>query len=203
MMKNLAPIATLLTAALFSSTVFAAAETGKPAPAFSVKDLSGKDINLAQFKGKTVVVEWNNPNCPFVKKHYGSSNMQALQKETDADAVWISVNSTDPKHQDYMEPKALTAWLSEGKAAPDHYLVDSNGAMGKAFGAKTTPHMFIIGPDGKVVYNGAIDDKRSASAEDVKTAKNFVRTAFADMKAGKQVANASNAPYGCSVKYGE
>jgi peroxiredoxin len=190
-------------AALCSGAVLAAAETGQAAPAFSVKDLNGKDLNLAQFKGKTVVVEWNNPNCPFVKKHYVSSNMQGLQKETDSDAVWISVNSTNAKHQDYMEPKALTAWLAEGKSVPDHYVVDANGAMGKAFGAKTTPHMFIIDPTGKVVYNGAIDDKRSTNPEDVKTSKNFVRTAFADMKAGKQIANASNAPYGCSVKYSE
>jgi peroxiredoxin len=195
---------TLFATLLFTATAaFAAAEPGQPAPAFSAKDLSGKGVNLAQFKGKTVVLEWTNPNCPFVKKHYGSGNMQALQKETDADAVWISVNSTSPKHQDFMEPKALTAWLSEGKAMPDHYVADTSGALGKAFGAKTTPHMFVIDPSGKVVYNGAIDDKRSTSPEDVKTSKNFVRTALADVKAGKPVANASNAPYGCSVKYSE
>jgi peroxiredoxin len=201
-MNKTALLASVVLAA--SATVFsawAAVEPGQNAPAFSAKDLTGKDVNLAQFKGKTVVLEWSNPNCPFVKKHYASGNMQALQKETDKDAVWITVNSTNPKHQDFMDNKALTAWLAEGKATPDFYVADTTGAMGKAFGAKTTPHMFIIDPNGKVIYNGAIDDKRSANPADAKTANNFVRVALADMKSGKAVANASNAPYGCSVKY--
>jgi peroxiredoxin len=197
-MKRLTMFSALLLAA---STVFAAAEPGQPAPAFSVKDLSGKEVSLAQLKGKTVVLEWNNPNCPFVKKHYSSGNMQALQKETDADAVWISVNSTNPKHTDFMDSKALTAWLAEGKATPDFYLTDTTGAMGKAYGAKTTPHMFIIDPAGKVVYNGAIDDKRSANAADIKGAQNYVRTSLAALKSGAAIASASTAPYGCSVKY--
>jgi peroxiredoxin len=191
----------LIATAAATFAAHAAVEPGQNAPAFSVKDLSGKEVNLAQFKGKTVVLEWSNPNCPFVKKHYASGNIQALQKETDKDAVWITVNSTNPKHQDYMDNKALTTWLAEGKATPDFYLADTTGAMGKAFGAKTTPHIFIIDPAGKVVYNGAIDDKRSTSPADVKGANNFVRTALADLKSGKTVANASNAPYGCSVKY--
>lgn len=191
----------LLAASALAFSAAATVEPGQNAPAFTVKDLAGKDVNLAQFKGKTVVVEWNNPNCPFVKKHYASGNMQALQKDTDKDAVWVSVNSTNPKHQDFMDNKALTAWLAEGKATPDFYLADTTGAMGKAFGAKTTPHIFIIDPNGKVVYNGAIDDKRSANPADAKTANNFVRVALSDMKAGKAIANASNAPYGCSVKY--
>jgi protein-disulfide isomerase len=198
MMKHAFALATFATTLLASTAVFSAAEPGQMAPSVTAKDLSGKDVNLAQLKGKTVIVEWNNPNCPFVKKHYASGNMQALQKETDADAVWISVNSTSPKHQDFMDAKALTAWLAEGKATPDHYVADTTGALGKAFGAKTTPHMFITG---KVVYNGAIDDKRSANPADVKGAQNFVRTTLAALKTGAPVASASTAPYGCSVKY--
>lgn len=200
-MKHAFALATFATTLLASTAAFSAAEPGQMAPPLAAKDLSGKDVNLAQFKGKTVIVEWNNPNCPFVKKHYASGNMQALQKETDADAVWISVNSTSPKHQDFMDAKALTAWLAEGKATPDHYVADTTGALGKAFGAKTTPHMFIIDPAGKVVYNGAIDDKRSANPADVKGAQNFVRTTLAALKTGAPVASASTAPYGCSVKY--
>lgn len=200
-MKYALPLAAFTVALLTSTAAFSAAEPGQMAPPLAAKDLVGKDVNLAQFKGKTVILEWNNPNCPFVKKHYASGNMQALQKETDADAVWISVNSTSPKHPDFMDGKALTAWLAEGKAAPDHYVTDTTGALGKAFGAKTTPHMFIIDPTGKVVYNGAIDDKRSANPADVKGAQNFVRTTLAALKTGAPVASASNAPYGCSVKY--
>jgi peroxiredoxin len=201
MKKSVLSLGVLLAGGALAFAAVAAVEPGQAAPTFSVKDLTGKEVSLAQLKGKTVVLEWNNPNCPFVKKHYSSGNMQALQKETDKDAVWISVNSTNPKHQDFMDGKALTAWLSESKAVPDFYLADTTGAMGKAFGAKTTPHMFIIDPAGKVVYSGAIDDKRSANPAEAKTANNFVRVALGDIKAGKAVANASNAPYGCSVKY--
>jgi peroxiredoxin len=186
---------------LATTAAWASAEPGQNAPTFSVKDINGKDVSLAQFKGKTVVLEWSNPNCPFVKKHYDSGNMQALQKDTDADAVWITVNSTNAKHSDYMDGKALAAWVAQGKATPDFYLADASGAMGKAYGAKTTPHMFVIDPAGKVVYNGAIDDKRSANPADVKGAQNYVRVALDAVKSGKPVATASTSPYGCSVKY--
>jgi peroxiredoxin len=188
-------------ASLLAGTAFAAAVVGQPAPAFTATDLSGKTVSLADFKGKTIVMEWHNFGCPFVQKHYKSGNMQALQKKYGGEVVWLSVNSTNAGHQDYMAPPQLTKALAEAGAAPTRFVVDEPGKVGLAYGAKVTPHMFIIDPSGKVVYNGAIDDKRSTDLADVKTAKNYVVAALEEMKAGKPVTNASNAPYGCTVKY--
>jgi peroxiredoxin len=188
-------------ASLLAGTAFAAAVVGQPAPAFTATDLSGKTVSLADFKGKTVVMEWHNFGCPFVQKHYKSGNMQALQKKYGGEVVWLSVNSTNAGHQDYMAPPQLTKALADAGAAPTRFVVDEPGKVGLAYGAKVTPHMFIIDPSGKVVYNGAIDDKRSTDLADVKTAKNYVVAALEEMKAGKPVTNASNAPYGCTVKY--
>ena len=180
---------------------FGSAPPGQPAPAFSVTDLDGKPANLADFKGKTVVLEWNNFGCPFVQKHYRSGNMQALQKRYGDDVVWLTVNSTNASSSEYRKPAALQSTLKDFGAHPARYLMDDPGAVGMAYGAKTTPHMFIIDPQGTVVYNGAIDDKRSTDLDDVKTAKNYVAAALDEMKAGKPVSVASTAPYGCSVKY--
>ena len=180
---------------------FANAPAGQPAPAFTVTDLAGKPVNLADYKGKTVVLEWTNFGCPFVQKHYRSGNMQALQKKYSGDVVWLAVNSTNKTAWDYTEPSKLSRQLSDFGATPAKYLMDDPGTMGRAYGAKTTPHMFIIDPSGKVVYNGAIDDKRSTDVADVKTAKNYVVAALDEMKAGKPVTVASTTPYGCSVKY--
>ena len=188
-------------ASLFTASAFAAAVVGQPAPAFTATDLAGKPVSLADYKGKTVVLEWHNFGCPFVQKHYKSGNMQALQKKYGGDVVWLSVNSTNAGHQDYMEPAKLTNALSDFGAAPTRFVMDEPGKIGLAYGAKVTPHMYIIDPSGKVVYNGAIDDKRSTDVADVKTAKNFVVAALDELKAGKPVSNASNAPYGCTVKY--
>jgi peroxiredoxin len=188
-------------AALFSTAAAAAAPVGQPAPAFSVTDLAGRPANLAEYKGRTVVLEWHNFGCPFVQKHYRSGNMQSLQKRYGADVAWLAVNSTSRKSSDYTEPAALPAQLKEFGAAPARYLVDEPGAMGMAYGAKTTPHMFIIDPAGKVVYNGAIDDKRSTDVDDVKGAKNYVAAALDELKAGKPVTTASTQPYGCSIHY--
>jgi len=185
----------------FAAGVLANASVGKPAPQFTVTDLQGKPVNLADYKGKTVVLEWTNFGCPFVQKHYRSGNMQALQKKYANDVVWLAVNSTNKDHSDWTEAGRLSAQLKQFGAAPADYLVDEPGAVGMAYGAKTTPHMFIIDPAGNVVYNGAIDDKRSTDVADVKTAKNYVVAALEEMKAGKPVSVAATTPYGCSVKY--
>ena len=188
-------------ACAFPAAALANASVGRPAPSFAVNDLAGKPVNLADFKGKTVVLEWHNFGCPFVQKHYKSGNMQALQKKYGGDVVWLAVNSTHKGASDWMEPAPLDAELKRFGARPAAYLVDEPGAMGMAYGAKTTPHMYIIDPSGKVVYNGAIDDKRSANVEDVKGAKNYVAAALDELKAGKPVTTASTTPYGCTVKY--
>jgi peroxiredoxin len=188
-------------ACAFAAAALAAAVVGQPAPAFTVTDLSGKPVSLADYKGKTVVLEWHNFGCPFVQKHYRSGNMQALQKKYANDVVWLAVNSTSKGSSDWMEAAPLAAELKRFGATPASYLVDEPGKMGQAYGAKATPHMYIIDPSGRVVYNGAIDDKRSSDVADVKTAKNYVAAALDEMKAGKPVSIASTAPYGCSVKY--
>jgi AhpC/TSA family protein len=190
-----------LAAAAVSTATLAIAPAGQPAPGFTATDLAGKPVNLADYKGKTVVLEWHNFGCPFVQKHYRSGNMQSLQKRYSGDVVWLAVNSTNRGAWDYTEPAKLTAQLREFGAAPAHYLVDEPGTVGMAYGAKTTPHMYIIDPSGKVVYNGAIDDNRSTNPADVKTAKNYVVAALDEMKAGKPVSTPSTAPYGCAVKY--
>ena len=191
----------LAVSALFSAAALANAPAGKPAPVFTVTDLDGKPVNLADYKGRTVVLEWTNFGCPFVQKHYRSGNMQALQKKYSSDVVWLAVNSTNRASSDWTDAGPLTAQLKDFGAQPARYLVDEPGKVGMAYGAKTTPHMFIIDPKGTVVYNGAIDDKRSTNVEDVKTSKNYVVAALDELKAGKPVTVASTTPYGCSVKY--
>jgi hypothetical protein len=181
--------------------VLASAAVGQAAPAFTVTDLEGKRINLADYRGKTVVLEWHNFACPFVQKHYRSGNMQALQKKYSSDVVWLAVNSTNKGAWDYAEPAKIASQLKEFGAAPARYLMDEPGTVGKAYGAKTTPHMYIIDGGGKLVYNGAIDDKRSTSMDDVKTARNYVAAALDEIKAGKPVSTPSTTPYGCSVHY--
>jgi len=200
-MKFVRIAAATAVAAAFASNTFANAAPGQPAPGFTLTDLAGKPVNLADYKGKTVVLEWHNFGCPFVQKHYKSGNMQALQKKYGNDVVWLAVNSTNAGHQDYMKPDALTKTLTDFGAAPAKYLMDEPGKVGLAYGAKTTPHMYIIDGTGKVVYNGAIDDNRSANPADVKGAKNFVAAALDEMKAGKPVSTSSTSPYGCTIKY--
>lgn len=179
-----------------------AATVGAPAPDFQLKDATGKLVKLADFKGKHVVLEWTNPGCPFVVKHYGSQNMQGLQKEyTAKNVVWLSVSSTAPGHSEYLAPAALTAKYKEWGGAPSAMLMDDDGSVGKAYSARTTPHMYVIDPTGKLVYAGGIDDKRSSNPDDVKTAKNFVRAALGESMAGKAVSTPTATPYGCSVKY--
>ena len=194
--------AALLALAPWLSTAALAANVGQAAPAFELSDTSGKAVKLSDFKGKFVVLEWTNPSCPFVVKHYGSQNMQSLQKEAAGkEVVWLSISSTAPSHSEYLQPAALAQRYKEWGGAPTAMLMDDSGKVGKAYAARTTPHMYIVDPKGTLVYAGGIDDKRSANPEDVKTAKNFVRVALGESMAGKPVSTPTAAPYGCSIKY--
>ncbi|HWK34698.1 thioredoxin family protein [Sphingomonas sp.] len=184
----------------------AAAEqvTGTPAGNFKLTDMSGRTVELAQFKGKTVVLEWNNPGCPFVQKHYNSGNMQKTQAAARAQgAVWLTINSGAPGKQGYMTGPEAQAFVAKEKATPTNYLLDPRGVVGKGYGAKTTPQMFIIDAKGTLVYQGGIDDKPTANTADIATARNHVTAALDEMKAGKPVSVAESRPYGCSVKYPE
>ncbi|MDZ4724357.1 MAG: thioredoxin family protein [candidate division Zixibacteria bacterium] len=174
----------------------------KPAPGFTLTDVNGKKHSLADFKGKTVVLEWTNYDCPFVKKFYGSNTMQKIQDAyTKKGVVWLSVCSSAPSKEGYFETAALKTRMSDAKAAPTAYLVDADGTVGKMYGAKTTPHMFVIGAEGNLVYAGGIDDKKSVDPADIATAKNYVVAALDAVIAGKAVETKTSAPYGCGVKY--
>jgi peroxiredoxin len=177
---------------------------GDPAPSFTLTDTKGQTHSLADLKGKTVVLEWWNYECPFVGKHYGSGNMQKLQKEwTAKGVVWLTVSSSASGKQGYVDAAKANAWMKEKGAAQTAVLLDHDGKVGRAYGAKTTPHMFVIDPKGTVVYAGGIDDKPSTDQADVATAKNFVSAALVEVTAGKRVTMAISQPYGCSVKYGD
>jgi peroxiredoxin len=187
--------------ALFAGAALAVT-AGSAAPDFSVADSNGKTVKLSDYKGKFVVLEWTNPECPFVRAQYGAQAMQALQKEAGAkEVVWLTVNSTNKSSSEFMTGAQMNAWMKEKNAAPKAVLIDAASDAGRAYDAKTTPHMFVIDPAGKVVYAGAIDDKRSARESDRKTANNYVRAALGETLAGKPVTVASTTPYGCSVKY--
>ena len=184
-----------------ASTAQAAASVGQPAPAFTASDTTGKSRSLAEFKGKTVVLEWVNPGCPFVRKHY-RANMQALQKEfTAKGVVWLAVNSTEKAASDYLAPDALAVWMKEKSATPTATLMDEEGTIGQAYGARTTPHMYIVDAKGVLVYAGGIDSIPSARPDDIKTATNYVRQGLSEVLAGQPVSAPSTRPYGCSVKY--
>jgi peroxiredoxin len=184
------------------ATGSAAAIVGQPAPAFSLPDTSGGQEALSAFKGKYVVLEWVNFECPFVGKHYGSGNMQKLQKAyTGKGVVWLSINSSAAGKQGALDASKANALVKEKGATPTAFLLDSEGTVGQAYGAKTTPHMFIIDPSGKLIYNGAIDDRPSTDKADIATARNYVQAALDEALAGKPVTTTSSQPYGCSVKY--
>jgi peroxiredoxin len=204
MNRNATLRATGLVGALLVAPALAQAQAtvGQPAPAFSAPDQTGAVRSLDAYKGKWVVLEWVNHDCPFVKKHYGSGNMQKTQKTAEAKgAVWLSVNSSAPGKQGAMDGKLAASLTSEKHATPTAVLLDADGKVGRAYGAKTTPHMFVIDPKGTVVYAGAIDDKPSTDVADVATSKNYVLAALDEAMAGKSVSVASTQPYGCSVKY--
>ena len=194
----------IATAALaIAAPAVAAPAIGQPAPAFQVKDADGKTRSLSEFKGKTVVLEWTNAGCPYVQKHYNSGNMQGLQKQATKDgAVWLTVISSAPGMQGYLEPAGAKAWKTKANAGSSAVLLDPNGQVGRAYEAKTTPHMYVVDKTGKLVYMGGIDDTPSSEPASLQGAKNYVTAALADVKAGRQVAQAVSKPYGCSVKYG-
>ena len=194
--------AAVLATNLIAARAYAAAVVGQKAPEFTAKDTFGKTVSLADFKGKTVVLEWVNPGCPYVRKHYSVANMQGTQKDaTGKGVVWLAINSTEPGHPDYLAPAALRAWMVEQKAAATHTLMDETGKIGQTYDARTTPHMYIINPQGLLIYAGGIDSIASARSEDIKTATNYVKVGLTESLSGKPISNATTRPYGCSVKY--
>jgi peroxiredoxin len=204
MKKLLCTLATIgLLFGLALSTSNAEVLVGAKVPDLTMTDWNGKAHTLSDYKGKYVVLEWFNAECPFVKKHYRSANMQALQKRyTDEGVVWLTVNSSATGKQGYLTPEAAHQKMTEWKGAQTTMILDSEGALGKAFGAKTTPHMYVINPTGEVIYAGAIDNNDSASESSIATAKNYVSKALDEAMGGTQVTESSTHPYGCSVKYG-
>lgn len=178
------------------------AKVGEPAPEFAAKDTKGKPQSVAQYKGRILVLEWTNPECPFVKKHYGSGNMQDTQVfARENDAVWISVVSSAPGKQGHMTAAIAAQVAAEQKSKADAIILDETGVIGKAYGAKTTPHIFIIDANGILVYQGAIDSIPSGNASDIEKATNFVKQAVEELIAGKPITSPVTQPYGCSVKY--
>lgn len=187
---------------LFQTAVLAAVQVGAQAPEFSGTTADGKTVKLSDYKGKVVVLEWNNPACPFVRKHYDSGNMQSLQKEYMAkDIVWLSINSSAKGKQGYFEGTALSEQLKKDGNLATAYIMDTEGTIGKLYEAKTTPQMFVISKEGKVLYNGAIDSISSTSANDIAKADPYVKNALEATIGGQIIKTSSTAPYGCSVKY--
>lgn len=197
--------ATLVGAGVLSlrpQAAIAAAPAGKSAPAFSLKDTSGRTRSLSQFKGRYVVIEWLNHDCPFVKAQYASGNMQKLQRSARGKgAVWLSVASSATGKQGNYSAAQANGLTRSKKAMPSAVLLDASGKVGRLYGAKTTPHMFVINPQGKVIYNGAIDNNPTTDKATVASAKNYVMAALTQAKSGKKVSTAATQPYGCSVKY--
>jgi len=201
-MKTLLSLALGSALAFAANAAMAAATVGQPAPAFTLTDSKGQRHSLSDFAGKTVVLEWFNHECPFVKKHYGAGNMQAQQAEATAKGtVWLVVNSSAPGKQGHVSGEEAERILGEWKATPTAFLLDHDGTVGRAYGAKTTPHLFVIDGEGVLRYNGAIDSNPSADPADIPGATQFVREALADLGAGRPVARGTTQPYGCSVKY--
>jgi hypothetical protein len=194
----------LLAATLACASAVAAAVTpGQPAPDFTLTDIAGRPHRLSDYRGKTVVLEWHNPDCPFVRKHYNSDNLPGLQRAATADGVvWLMINSGAPGKEgaDYTAAQ-IAASLQKFRAAPTAYLRDADGKVGRLYGAKATPQMFVITAGGTLAYDGAIDSIRSAKAADIPKAVNYVAAALAAVKAGRPVEKAATPPYGCSVKY--
>lgn len=194
-------LSTLFAVALAASA-YANPQVGKPAPDFTLQDVSGNKHELSDYKGKYVVLEWVNFGCPFVKKHYGSENMQKLQKEfSEKGVVWLSICSSAPGKQGNETPDAAKKGISQFGWAASAYLVDEHGKVGKLYNAKTTPEMFMVDPKGTLIYAGAIDDKPTPDPSTVEGSNNFVKAALSEATNGKPVSVPSTKPYGCSVKY--
>ena len=189
---------------LLATTVFAldAPPVGSAAPDFSLTDAKGEPHSVSQYKGKTVVLEWFNPECPFVKKHYGSGNMQKLQQEyTGKGVVWLTIDSNAPGTEGNITPEEAQKITASWKAHQTALLLDPEGKAGRAYGAKNTPNMVIINPEGKIAYEGAIDSKATPNPADIPNSTNYVKAALDQSLAGKSVSTPQTKPYGCSVKY--
>ncbi|WP_373491391.1 redoxin domain-containing protein [Parasphingorhabdus sp.] len=185
-----------------ASPLAAAQKNGAMAQDFKLTDINGKTVQLSQFRGKTVILEWHNPGCPFVAKHYDSGNMQATQKAARAQgAIWLTINSGAKGKQGHMTGTEAKSLITKQNIQASNYLFDTKGVVGKAYDAKTTPHMYIIDGSGKLVYQGGIDDKPTANPADIKDARNHVLAALGEIKSGDKVSIAQSRPYGCSVKY--
>jgi peroxiredoxin len=185
-----------------SEALAASVRTGAPAPSFTGTDTKGVQHTLAQYRGKIVVLEWTNHECPYTIKHYATGNMQALQAAaTDAGAIWLTVASSRPGTQGYVDSAAADQLTASRRAKPTAVLLDPAGQIGRLYGAQTTPHMFVIDGAGTLVYMGAIDDRPAASHASVRGARNYVQEALDALAAGRPVAVASTRPYGCTVKY--
>lgn len=181
-----------------------ALKPGEPAPAFTLTSSSGQKVSLSDYRGKFVVLEWLNHGCPYVKKHYKSGNMQALQKRyTEKGVVWLSIISSAPGKQGHGSPEETEAQRRDKGSIANAVLIDESGEVGKAYGAKATPHMYAITPEGTVAYAGAIDDRPTTDLEDVEGARNYVAEAMDALLAGKPVATSATKAYGCSVKYAD
>ncbi len=202
-MRNLTLIPTVaITAIALASPLGAAQKNGAIAQDFKLTDANGKTVQLSQFRGKNVVLEWHNPGCPFVQKHYESGNMQATQAAArKRGAIWLTINSGAKGKQGHMTGPEVKTLLKDQGSKPTHYLLDMKGVVGKAYAAKTTPHMYIINKSGKLVYQGGIDDKPTANKAHIAGARNHVAAALNELNSGKKVSVASSRPYGCSVKY--
>lgn len=178
------------------------AEVGKKAPNFKLLDVDGNQHSLQDFKGKYVVLEWINFDCPFVVKHYGSNNMQNLQKEFRGNnVVWLSICSSAPGKQGNFDKNEIKKRITDNKAQMSAYLIDEDGKVGKLYDARTTPHIYLISPDGNLLYQGAIDDKKSTDQADIPNSKNYLKAAFEEIQMGRDIKNPTTQPYGCSVKY--
>jgi len=196
--------AALTGAALLATAMPAMAKTpvGSPAPYFSVVDTQGVPRNLESLRGKTVILEWTNDGCPYVKKHYSGGNMQETQKAlVDNDTVWLSVISSAPGKQGHVDAAGANALTSSRGAAPSGVVLDPNGTLGRKYDAKTTPHMYVIDPSGTLVYQGAIDSNRSSNPAAIPSATNYVKAAIAGLEAGRSVSVPDTQPYGCTIKY--
>lgn len=203
---GMAAAVALTAGALIASTAEAApsAAVGASAPAFTGTTSNGETVSLSDFAGKTVVLEWTNDGCPFVKKHYSTppSNMQTLQKTaTGDDIVWLTVISSRPGSQGHVTPDEANELTTSRGAAPSHVILDESGDIGRLYGAKTTPHMYVVTPEGELVYDGAIDSIPSAKVDDIAKAENYVTAALGNLEAGEPVATPATKPYGCAVKY--
>jgi peroxiredoxin len=189
---------------LATGIAVAQARVGNLAPGFNVTDSHGKMQSLDRYKGKYVVLEWHNQGRPFTRKHYSSGNMQNLQKEwTGKGVVWFTVISSAPGSQGYMTPDQENAYVLKVNASPSAVLLDPMGKLGHLYNAKTTPDMYVIDPNGKLIYSGAIDNRATPDPDDVKGAENYVSDALSSSMAGKPVQTPSTRPYGCAVKYAD